>query len=182
LRISKTENLKPKTEHTIERLKKAVFLFMFLMCGVFGLQSSSFAQASASSELIGWAKHYDGKTVTFEGEIIGDIMVRGSKAWINVNDGSNAIGVLVDSRLLSSRLRAGSYTSKGSWVSVSGFFSRACSEHGGDLDIHAQSVTVIHDGYAVPEKVDLQKSGFALIAMLAAGAVWLLFLWKPKKA
>ena len=174
---------KSKIERIVERLKKTAFLFLFLLCGVFGLKSSCFAQATASSELIGRAKHYDGKTVTFEGEIIGDIMVRGSKAWVNINDGSNAIGVLVDSRLLSSRLRTGSYTSKGSWVSVSGFFSRACSEHGGDLDIHAQSLTIIYDGYAVPERIDLNKSGFALIAMLAAGAVWLLlFLWKPKKA
>jgi hypothetical protein len=174
---------KAKSGRKIERLKKTAFLFLFLVCGFFGFKSSCFAQATASSELIGRAKYYDGKTVTFEGEIIGDIMVRGSKAWVNINDGSNAIGVLVDSRLLNSRLLTGSYTAKGSWVSVSGVFSRACPEHGGDLDIHAQSLAVIHDGSAVPERIDLQKSGYALTAMLAAGAVWLaLFLWKPEKA
>ncbi len=171
----------PNTKNRVLIIKGIVFICFFF--GGVLLHDVCRAQAVASSELIGWAKHYDGKTVTFEGEVIGDIMVRGPEAWLNINDGANAIGVVVDARLLNGDIVAGSYTAKGTWVSVSGTFARACPEHGGDLDIHAQSLKVIHDGYVVYERIDLLKSGFALAAMLAAGILWLgFFLWKPKNA
>ncbi|MCM8823992.1 MAG: DNA-binding protein, partial [Candidatus Omnitrophica bacterium] len=49
-----------------------------------------------STKLIGNAKEYDGKIIIYEGEVIGDIMLRGKYAWINVNDGKGTIGVWVD--------------------------------------------------------------------------------------
>ena len=141
-----------------------------------------FAQTTSSTELITWAKHYDGTSVKFEGEIIGDIMVRGPYAWINIYDGINAIGVWVERSLLDNRLITGGYKSKGSWVEVRGIFSRTCLEHGGDLDIHAREITIKQDGYPIQEKVDLQKSGVALASLFLGGAVWLLaFLRKPRK-
>jgi hypothetical protein len=164
------------------QISKINLVCAVIALGVFVCAAECFAQASASSELIGWAKHYDGKKIVFEGEIIGDIMVRGSKAWINIHDGANGIGVWMDAGLLSNRLRAGSYTAKGSWVSVAGVFSRSCPEHGGDLDIHADSLNILHDGSSIPERVNLQKSGRALAAMMGAGSLWLaLFLWDARK-
>ena len=140
------------------------------------------AQTTPSTELITWAKHYDGKTVQFEGEVIGEIMIRGQYAWINLNDGLNAIGVWVDRTLLNAQLIAGSYKSKGAWIEVRGIFSRTCLQHSGDLDIHAQSLTVKQDGYVIPEKAELQKGSFALGALLVLGVIWLLTFVGAKPA
>jgi hypothetical protein len=43
----------------------------------------------------------------------------------------------------------GGYGKKGDNVRVEGVFHRACPEHGGDLDIHAGSVTVLSTGARV---------------------------------
>ncbi|MDD5775078.1 MAG: DNA-binding protein, partial [Candidatus Omnitrophica bacterium] len=45
------------------------------------------AQTVSSEELIARPKDFDGTAVVFRGEVIGDIMIRGGYAWINVHDG-----------------------------------------------------------------------------------------------
>ena len=68
-----------------------------------------FAQPVSSTELINSAKQYDGKTVVYTGEVIGDIMIRGDYAWINLWDGKNAIGIWVRKDLVKDITYTGSY-------------------------------------------------------------------------
>ena len=72
--------------------KIAAFAFIMILTVCFPLPAAGLVD---SSILIEHAKSYDYQTVTFEGEVIGDIMVRDDYAWINVSDGSNAIGIWV---------------------------------------------------------------------------------------
>jgi len=143
-------------------------IFIFLLC-VFGILFLIFdfatAQPISSTELINNAKQYDGQAVTYEGEVIGDVMVRGEFAWINVNDGKNAIGVWVDKNLTQDILHTGSYQSRGDWVEVTGVFQRACPQHGGDLDIHANSIRKISPGRVTSERLNLSKRNQALILL-----------------
>ena len=124
-----------------------------------------FAQSISSAELINNAKFYDGKIVTYQGEVIGDVMVRGDFAWVNVNDGSNAIGVWIDRDLTADILYTGSYKFKGDWVEVTGVFQRACLQHGGDMDIHAQNIRKISPGRPVREELDIGKRNFTFILL-----------------
>jgi len=101
----------------------------------------------ASNDLIEHAKDYDGKIVSFQGEVIGDIMRRGDFAWINVHDGQNALGIWAKSPLVLPITFTGNYKSTGDIIEAKGIFHRACVEHGGDLDIHADSLTVIKPGH-----------------------------------
>ena len=51
------------------------------------------ADVTAVNELVDHSLQWNGKTVAIEGEAIGEMLPRGNYAWVNVNDGTNAIGV-----------------------------------------------------------------------------------------
>jgi len=138
------------------------------------------AQSISSSELINNAKQYDGKPVTYSGEVIGDVMLRGGSAWVNVSDGENAIGVWISSNLAKEINFTGNYKTRGDNLEVIGIFHRACSEHGGDLDIHAQSMRKVGGGRVVKEKLNFDKVNGSLILLGALFIIWILTLFKHK--
>ena len=127
------------------------------------------AQAISSSDLINSAKQYDGQTVVYQGEVIGDVMVRGRFAWVNLNDGKNAIGIWVGKAVAAGIRYAGSYNLAGDFLEVTGIFYRSCPEHGGDLDIHARTVVLIRPGNSKTYLVDKRR-------VIAAGGVFGLLL------
>jgi len=132
-------------------------LLFGLLTVVSGLSAQCYAQTVSSTELINSAKLYDGKTVVYEGEVIGDIMARGRYAWVNLNDGQNAIGIWMPEALTKDIRLTGSYKSRGDWIEVTGVFHRACADHGGDLDIHAQAIRKIQSGKAIVERANPAK-------------------------
>jgi hypothetical protein len=122
----------------------------------------------SSTELINNARNYDGKIVVYTGEAIGDVMVRGDFAWVNINDGENAIGVWL-SRGMAEKIKfKGSFQSKGDQLEITGIFHRNCTMHGGDLDIHAQEIRTISQGCTVAEKLDITRRNlvYALLGVL----------------
>ena len=125
-------------------------------------------EAVSSTELINNAKEYDGKVVLYKGEVIGDIMARKGFAWMNVNDGVNAIGIWTNKDLAKDILYTGGYKSRGDIVEVKGVFHRACLEHGGDLDIHIDELRKINSGMVIRERLDIakRKVAFVLLAIL----------------
>lgn len=133
-----------------------------------------YAQPISSTDLINNAKLYDGKIAIYEGEVIGEVMLRGEFAWINVNDGKTAIGIWIGKNLVKDILYAGNYKTRGDWLEVTGVFQRACAQHGGDLDIHAQAVRKIAPGRKIPEKLNLDKRNFALVLLGILSLVWIL--------
>ncbi len=123
-------------------------------------------EAVSSSELINNAMQYDNKKVIYRGEVIGDIMVRGGFAWVNVNDGVNAIGIWLDKDLVKDIIYTGSYKSIGDTVEVKGVFHRACLEHGGDLDIHIEELRKINSGMVIEENIDIAKRRIAFVLLI----------------
>jgi hypothetical protein len=139
--------------------------FLFLLT-TYNLQlTTCSAQSISSTELINNAKLYDGKTVVYVGEVIGEIMVRGEYAWINVNDGKSAIGIWLPKALTKNIVSVGNYKSSGDWVEIVGVFQRACPQHGGDLDIHAQALRKISAGKTIAERLDINKRNLILILL-----------------
>jgi hypothetical protein len=153
-----------------------------LICSVtfWILNFNCYAQPISSIELINNATLYDGKVVAYEGEVIGDIMVRGEYAWVNINDGPNAIGIWIDKSLTQEIRYAGSYKSKGDWLEVTGIFHRACLEHGGDLDIHAQAIRKTRTGRPAVERLNINKRNLVFILLGVLCLVWILRLLKVK--
>jgi hypothetical protein len=156
------------------------FVLMALLAGLCCFGATACAQQVTSNDLINRAAELDGQTVTFSGEAIGDIMRRGTYAWVNLHDGANAIGVWAPLEQTGAILYTGSYKARGDIVQVIGVFRRSCPEHGGDMDIHAASLAVLKQGYQVNEKVSMAKVRFVLILAAITVLVWILSLLKTR--
>jgi hypothetical protein len=132
-----------------------------------------------SDDLINNAKDYDKKEVVYSGEVIGDIMKRGENVWVNISDGINAIGVWMTSDEAKEIKYTGKYNFTGDTVKVNGIFNRACSEHGGDLDIHASKIEVIKQGFTATKKINYIYIIISVI-LLAVALFLNLFILKKK--
>ena len=146
------------------KTKLTTFLITFL-CLFLLPASFAYAQAVTGRQLINNAAEYNGKIILFEGEVIGDIMIRGEHAWINVSDGDTALGIWTEKKLTRGLTHTGGYNSKGDWVRIYGIFSRACGEHSGELDIHAKSIKVLNRGRIIQERLNLGKRNIALVLL-----------------
>jgi len=151
---------------------------VFLILVILAFTAPVWAQAVSSSDLIDRARQYDGKVVVYEGEAIGEVMLRGQYAWVNLNDGVNAIGIWLAKDLTRDITQTGNYRSRGDWVTVTGIFNRSCPAHGGDLDIHAQEVLKIVPGKIIKERLNATKRN---LAALLLGLLCLVLILRPLK-
>lgn len=159
--------------------KKALFFIITLALLLFPAAALADGNAVNSNDLIDHAKDYDQKTVVFEGEVVGDILMRQDHAWLAVSDGSNTIGVWVTAQQAEQLSFVGKYGVRGDTVRIEGVFHRACAEHGGDLDIHADSVSVL----AVGTRVQMPVSRLVVILSIALplpAVGLLLYVWKKR--
>lgn len=136
---------------------------------------SARAATYSSKALIENARLLDGKRVTYRGEAVTAVMKRGEYAWVNVNDGDNAIGVWCGHSMLAPLKFVGDYKHNGDILEVEGMFNRACPMHGGELDIHASKVKFLKAGFPAREKVDPGKAGLAGLLFLLTLAVTVAF-------
>jgi hypothetical protein len=155
-------------------MKRAIGLIFFCGAACFAhLPAVCLAGQISSTELINNAREYDGKSVVYVGEAVGDVMVRGDFAWVNINDGKNAIGVWLNKELAGEIKFTGSYHSKGDRLEITGVFHRNCIQHGGDMDIHAQGIRKIGPGRVVSEELDTTKRNFVFILLAALCLVFI---------
>ena len=123
------------------------------------------------SDLITQSRSYDGRVIATEGEAIGDLMLRGEYGWVNLSDGSCAIGIYAPSKQFGQIKYLGRYKVTGDRVRVAGTFYDACPVHSGETDIHASSAEIIRTGGVVDEILDRNRLNLslevALLAMLA---------------
>jgi len=145
---------------------KSSFFFVILCLVPIISSSNCFAQVSMSSDLLNNAKQYDGKTVNYKGEVIGDVMIRGDHAWLHVNDGFIAIGVWAPKTMVQDIRYVGDYHKKGDIVEVSGTFHRSCLEHGGDLDIHASEIKKITSGSTAIQPISRKKVYIGIFSLI----------------
>ena len=178
LRTEELKNL--KTEKLKNLRTNALLFFCSLVLSFFSSLVLLFAQSASSTELINNAKQYDGKTVTYSGEVIGDVMLRGNFAWININDGDNALGIWINAGLTKEINFTGTYKSQGDVLEIIGVFHRSCLEHGGDLDIHAQSLRKLAGGRMVNQRLNLDKRNLSLVLLGALLIIWILSLFRKK--
>jgi len=157
------------------RLILAAAFFIFTL-----LPQACFSGSISSSELIKNAKEHDGKLVIFSGEAIGDVMMRGEFAWVNINDGENSLGVWMSSSMAKEIKFTGSYKTSGDKLRITGIFNRACPMHGGDLDIHAQALHSLAEGGQIVRKLQQSKKNLSLILLGALLLIWILTLFRRK--
>jgi hypothetical protein len=149
--------------------------------------------------LIDNMKKYDDKVVTIQGEAIGDLMVRGVNAWITVNDDaysrksieeggalvgmSNAgIGIWIPELQGHKISIFGGWKNKGAIVRITGVFHRACAEHGGDTDIHADFVDVVAPGHPFSKPFKWVELLIIITLAVVIAVLWNLRRVKLEKA
>jgi len=141
-------------------------LLLFLLITNCLLFSVCYAQPVSSTELIENPQAYDGKEIIYEGEVIGELMQRRQGVWVNISDGDNAIGVWMRLQQAGMINYKGSYKTKGDILRIEGMFHLACPDHGGDLDIHANSVQEIASGWKIQEKIIPAKRTLLIILIV----------------
>ncbi|MBI4743893.1 MAG: DNA-binding protein [Actinobacteria bacterium] len=146
-------------------------VFVFLLMVIVFIAFTAEGLAVDVNQLVEKSKFYDGKEVVFKGEVVGDIMVRGDYAWINVFDGANAMGIWIKTSEARKIERTGDYKNKGDIVETRGIFNRACKEHGGDTDIHGESLIIKKRGRQLAHPVSFLKIFTAIgLAVLSEAA------------
>ncbi len=160
--------------------QKTVFLIIALLLLLAPAAALADGTAVSSNDLIDRAKDYDEQTIVYEGEVLGDILYRGDFAWLAVFDGSNTIGVFVTAEQAQQIAVVGGYGKQGDTVRIEGVFHRACAEHGGDLDIHADTMKVLSVGAAV--QMPVSRVVMILAIALPLPAAGLLLLVRKKRA
>lgn len=133
------------------------------------------------NDLIEQAAKLDGQTVTVEGEVVGDRMIRGDHGWINISDPTGDIGLWAPASVLQQVDQVGRYKSRGDRIQARGQFHRACPEHGGDLDIHVESLTVVGQGGPIDRAVRPQRLWWALGALAAGGGTAFAFRLRTRR-
>lgn len=118
------------------------------------------------NDLIEKSTEYSGKVVTVEGEAIGEKMKRGDYSWVNINDGSNAIGLWIKSNDGDNIKRFGNYKGQGDTVKVTGIFNINCKEHGGDIDIHVSKITITQEGKYINHNLNGIKVKLSIILVI----------------
>lgn len=127
------------------------------------------------NDLIEKYKQYNNKTVVVTGEVIGEQMKRGEYSWININDGTNAMGIWMKNDLAENIKMFGSYKNKGDIIQVKGVFHINCIEHGGDIDIHADDLDIMERGYNISHPIQSTKKIIA--SALTIISIILIFLY-----
>ena len=143
------------------------------------LGSAGWSDPVSSRQLIGHSRQFDGRPVEFRGELIGEPMRRGDHLWLNVSDGDSAIGVWVLRSAVPAVRYFGVYSVRGDTVLVRGLFHRSCPEHGGDMDIHAEAITIVAPGETVSHL--LKPAAMAWASGLCALGLLSFLLWRRRE-
>jgi hypothetical protein len=138
-----------------------------------------------SASLVENARAWDGRSVTFTGEAVGEMMARGDRAWIHLNDdaymwknieegavlGGYNSGHAVWTPTGKARLISffGDYKHEGDIVRVTGTFHAACPDHGGDMDIHADDLAVVRPGHPVDHVLNKAHLTTAVLLFFVVG-------------
>lgn len=120
------------------------------------------------NELINDSSFYDGKTVHVKGEVLLEALERKDYAWVNMNDGSNAMGVVMPLEATKKIALYGDYKTKGDTLEIEAVFHRACNEHGGDMDLHFVRMIAITKGGPIEHEVGSQRIILGILAIIAA--------------
>lgn len=149
-------------------VKKSIKIIILCFCCLFPL---FFLQAHAArmltiNQLIEQENRLDQTLVTVRGEAIGEPLKRGSECWVNINDGTNAIGIKMKEEDAKKIKWFGSYKQKGDVIQIEGIFHKACSADGGETDIHSESVKIISHGTETIQTVSSVKIMAAILSAI----------------
>lgn len=137
------------------------------------------AQLISIQELLNQSKALDQQTVIIEAEVILEVLERGDMAWLNVNDGTNAIGVYLPIKMTEELDSFGDHQNQGDRVRIEAVFYRNCPEHGGEMDLHAINLSIIEEGFVMERPISTWKFSFAIVGFtLSMFSLWMYRMYR----
>lgn len=149
------------------------------------------AAVVTSTRLLECPEAYDGARVRYRGEMVGAVLVRGERAWAQLNDDPYALGpgalprhrlplgansglaVSLPADVAAGVAHVGSYRAQGDLVEVVGTFRRADPADAGGPAIQAVQATVLVPGqplvHRAPTRLLLAAAALALVTLGVAG-------------
>jgi hypothetical protein len=142
-------------------------------------------QAVTSNDLIDCATTFDGRTVRYTGEVVGAVLLRGERAWVQLNDdvyarsigplpahrvavGGNAgVAVSIPATLARQIGKVGGHNARGDLVEVSGVYRSADPADGGGPAIQAGSGRIVRPGEQVRHPLSVPRAMVAVALALA---------------
>jgi hypothetical protein len=152
-----------------------------------------------SAQVLGCPVAFDGRSVTFVGELVGDLLTRDGGAWVLVNDDDYALEL---GPLPSHRDRRGTNSGLSVWlpeglhrqvtglggpgqrgdlVRIDGVVRRADRSDGGGLTLRADSLEVLSPAAPVEEPLNVAQVWLAVGALATAAAVWSGRRWRADR-
>lgn len=156
-----------------------VFIVLLMAAALRPFQLTSAADVKIN-DLIEEAMAYDGQRATVTAEAIGERMDRTDGTWVNVHDGSNAIGIWMTREEAEKINTFGSFRQTGDTLEITGIFNRACKEHGGEADIHLISMNIVKTGEAIERSIGMAKIAATVLLVSMAALIFMVFLDQSK--
>lgn len=161
-------------------INNTLILLIFFLCLTFlpfvfaESEYSKIPESLTVSKILQNQNEWDGKEITFIGEVIGQALYIKDHAWINVMDCEfNAMGCWVPKSETAKILFFGKYGKKGDIIEIKGLFNKTCVEHGGDTDIHCDLIHVLEKGKLLSN--DQISIGYILFSILLLFAIGFLY-------
>lgn len=127
--------------------------------------------AISPAELIAIDRSLDGSQVTIDGEAIGEsLRADEGHRWVNVLGGGIGVGVWMTNEQAETLGVYGDHAHVGDSVRVVGTVNISCTQHGGEFDVHADSIEILEPGFGRTNRPQLWKLGVGLFG-LAVGLV-----------
>lgn len=145
-----------------------------------------------SAELLACPERYDGRTVTFSGEVVGSLLERGNSAWLQLNDdryglrlgplpmvdvaaGANESVAVTIPTVESRKIGlVGGADAQGDRVTVVGTFHASDPGDAGNPTIRAEELRVLEAGRRYQRSADAARTVTAVGLLFAAAVVTLL--------
>jgi len=160
------------------------FPLTIALCFVIGLSVAVPVSASANpvsiNDLVDNSSEYDKQTITITGEAIGECLERQDGSWVNISDGTNAVGIWMTKADADLIKVYGDYKHTGDTVTVTGIFYKSCREHGGEPDIHCVSLILENAGAGRSESISVEKILSAVGIVSAALILFIIYTTKNR--
>lgn len=144
----------------------------------------------SSAQVLGCPVAFDGRRVTFVGELVGDLLTRDGGAWVLVNDddyalevgplpahrdrrGTNGgLSVWVPDRLQGRITGLGGPGQRGDLVAIEGLVRRADPADGGGVTLRADRLEVLSPAAPVEEPLNVAQVWLSAAALALGVGVW----------
>lgn len=130
-----------RTNHSAGIFLISLFVFLF----PFTVQAAEIPLPASLSVLVEESPERNGKPFVIQGELVGEPLLDSGGVWLNILEEGNPMAVFCGDTLASmaATLAGGNHGRIGNRIRVEGILRRICPDHGGDLDFHAISCTII---------------------------------------